>query len=107
MDTDRVDPLDLETGSLKLVDDETKWGRGVGTGENVLVHEQSPDQILILPVLTETSILQEENAIIVKHVMNLFEEGTQLANADVLSHLKAGDLLVASLGHGDISVVHA
>ena len=105
--TDGVDALDLEAGGLKRVRDVAERSRGVGTGEDVLVHEQTPDEILVLPVLAEAGVLQEEHTVVVEHLVHLPEESTQLANTDVLGHLQTRDLLVAALGDRDVSVVHA
>lgn len=107
VDANGVDSLDLEPGTLELVGKPAQWARGISTGEDVLVHEQTPDEVLILPGLTETSDLEEEDTIIVKHVVDLGEERTEVTDADVLGHLKAGDLVVAALGNRDITVVHA
>lgn len=102
-----VNALDFETSSLESVDDEAKRSASVGTREDVLVHEETPDEILVLPRLTETSDLQEENTVIIEHVIDLRQEGSEMAHTDVLRHLETGDLLVASSGAGGITVVHA
>ena len=57
VNANRVNALDLKTGTLEFVDDEAKGSASVGTGENVLVHEETPDEILVLPRLAETSDL--------------------------------------------------
>ena len=101
-----VNALNLETSTLELVDDKAKGSASVGTREDVLVHEETPDEILVLPRLTETSHLQEENTVIIEHVIDLSQEGVEVANTDVLRHLETGDLLVASFGTGSITVVH-
>lgn len=41
VDTENVDLLDLEADLLKLLDDPVKGDRGVGSGEDVLVHEET------------------------------------------------------------------
>lgn len=74
VNTDGVNSLDLETGGLKAVHDKAKRGTGIGTGEDVLVHEQTPDEVLVLPRLADTSDLQEEDTIVVEHVVNLAQE---------------------------------
>ena len=107
MNANGIDVLDLETSALELVDDPAKGSRSVSTRENVLVHEETPSEVLVLPGLSETSILEEEDTIVVEHVVNLLQEGREVTNTDVLGHLKTGDLLVATLRNGDIAVVHA
>ena len=107
MNTNGINALDLESSTLKLVGDPAQRSRGVGTGEDVLVHEQTPDQIFVLPSLAETSVLEEEDTVVVEHVVNLGQESREMADTDVLSHLKTGDLVVTTLGNGDITVVHA
>lgn len=93
MNTNSINVLDFETSTLELVDEETKRSRSVGTRENVLVHEQTPDQILVLPALAQTSDLEKEDTVVVQHVVHLLEESTKVANTDVLGHLQARDLL--------------
>lgn len=107
VDTDGVNSLDLESGTLKFVHDETKRGRGIGTGEDVLVHEQTPDKVLVLPGLAETSDLQEEGTIVLEHVIDLRQESREVTDTDVLGHLETGDLLVTALNTGSIAVVGA
>lgn len=107
MDTNGVNSLDLKAGTLKAVDDEAKRSRGISTGEDVLVHEQTPDEVLVLPRLAETSDLQEEDTIVIEHVIDLGQERREVADTDVLSHLKASNLLVATLNAGSITVVGA
>lgn len=107
MNANGVNALDLKTGTLEFVDNEAKGSASVGTGEDVLVHEKTPDEILVLPRLAETSDLQEEDTVIIKHVVDLGQEAGEVAHTDVLSHLKTGDLLVASGDTGSITVVQA
>lgn len=105
--TDSVDSLDLKTGTLQAVDDEVERRGSVGTGEDVLVHEQAPDEVLVLPRLTQTGHLNVEDTIVVEHVVALAEEGAQVADTDVLGHFQTGDFFVATFGHRDVAVVHA
>jgi hypothetical protein len=107
VDTNGINTLDFKTSALQLIDDESKRSAGVSSGEDVLVHEQTPDEILILPRLTDTSDLEEEYTIIIKHVIDLGQEGTEVANTDVLCHLKTSDLVVTALDAGSITVVQA
>jgi hypothetical protein len=107
VNTDSISHLDLEAGTLEGVDDEAEGSRSVSTGEDVFVHEQTPGEVLELPCLAETGDLQEEDTVVLEHVVDLAEEGTQVTDTDVLGHLEAGDLVVAAGGDGDLAVVHA
>ena len=60
-----------------------------------------------MPCLTETSDLKEEDTIVLKHIVDLAEEATQVTNTDVLGHLKTGNLIVTASGDRDFAVVHA
>lgn len=104
---DGVKGLDLEPGTFKLVNHEAQRRRSIGTGKDVFVHEQAPDQVLVLPCFPETSVLEEENTIIVKHVVHLCQEASEMSNTNVLCHFQARDAFVAPLGHGNVTVVHA
>lgn len=105
VDTNGVDGLDFETSSLQTVDNKAQGGASVSTGEDVLVHEETPDQILVLPGLAETSDLQEEHTVVIQHVIDLRQESGEVTNTDVLGHLQTGDLLVATLHTGSITVI--
>lgn len=107
VNTDGVNVLDLKASALKLVDNPAQRSGSVGTREDVLVHEQTPGEILVLPSLAETSVLEEEDTIVVKHVVDLSKEAGEVADTNVLRHLERGNLLVATLGNGNITVVHA
>lgn len=107
MNANGVNVLDLETSSLELVDNPAKRSGSVSTGEDVLVHEKTPGEVLVLPSLSETSILKEEGTIVVEHVVDLVQEGGEVTDTDVLGHLKTGDSLVAALGDRNVAVVHA
>ena len=104
---DGVDALDLEADALEAADEEPKRRAGVGAGEDVLVHEQAPNQVLVLPAAAQARDLQKEHAVIIQHIVNLLEERREVAHADVLGHLEARDLVVAADGHGDVAVVGA
>ena len=107
VNTDSINVLDLETGTLKLIDNPAKRSRSVSAREDVLVHEETPSEILVLPSLADTGVLEEEDTIIVKHVVNLLKEAREVTNTNVLRHFETGDLLVTTLGDGDITVVLA
>lgn len=107
MHTDGVDALDLKAGALERVNHETQRSRGIRAREDVLVHEQAPFQVLILPEFSETGDLQEKHSVVVQHVVDLAEERCQVADADVFCHLEACDAFETSLWHDDVAVVHA
>lgn len=107
MHANSIDMLDLKSGTFQLVDEPAQGSRSVGTWEDVLVHEQTPDEVLVLPGLPETSNLQKKYAVVVQHVVNLLQELGEVTHADMFGHLQTGDLVVAALGDWDISVVHA
>lgn len=107
VNTNGVNALDLETSTLELVDSPAKRSRSVSTGEDVLVHEKTPDEVLVLPRLADTSVLHEEDTVIIEHVVDLAEESGEVTDTDVLGHFEAGDLVVLALGNGSVAVVHA
>jgi hypothetical protein len=96
--------LDLKSCTLKLVDEETKRGRSISAGEDILVHEKTPNEILVLPAFSQSSDLKEEDSVIIQACHKPeSEKGREVTNADVLSHFKTGDLVVASLQGTGIS----
>ena len=105
--THGIHALDFETSPFELVDHEAQRRRSIGAREDVLVHEEPPNQIFVLPCLSQTSNLEEKDAVIVKHVVNLGQERAEMANTNMLRHFQASYLLVAATRHGDVSVVHA
>lgn len=107
MNANGVNALDLEASALQLVNDPAERSRSISTREDIFVHEETPDEILILPSLSETSDLEEEDTIVIKHVVNLGDESREVTDTDVLGHLKTGDLVVAALRDGNVTVVHA
>lgn len=107
VNTNGVDGLDLEASALELVHNEAQRSTGISTGEDVLVHEQAPDEVLVLPGLAETSYLQEKDTVVLKHVVDLTQERGEVTDTNVLSHLETGDLLVAAVNPGSITVVRA
>ena len=107
MDPDRIDALDLEPGAFQLIHKPAQRRRRVRAGEDVFVHEEAPNQVLELPGFADPGDLQKEDAVVVKHVVDLFEEGGEVLDADVLGHFEAGDFVVAAGRDGDVAVVHA
>ena len=43
MYADRVDRFDFETGAFEFIDEPAERGGCVGAGEDVFVHEETPD----------------------------------------------------------------
>ena len=103
----RVDVLDFKAGALERVDDEAERRRRVRAGEDVLVHEQAPDEVFVLPRLAQPRNLQEKHAVVVEHVVHLPKKPREVAHAHMLGHFEAGDFVIAARGHGDVAVVHA
>ena len=67
----RVDAFDLEPRAFQFIDEPAQRARRVGSGEDVLVHEEPPDQVLVLPAFADAGDLQEEDAVVVEHVGDL------------------------------------
>ena len=107
MHAEDVDVLDLESGSLDLGDDPTERAGRIRTGENVFVHEEAPNEILILPWGTDAGDLEHKDAVVLEEVVHLAEECTVTANTDVLGHLEGDNLGVRSAATGNITVVEA
>lgn len=107
VNTDSVNSLDLKSSALDGPDIVVERSRGIGTREDVFVHEKTPDEILILPALSQSSDLQEENSVIVHHFIALSQEASKMSNTNVFGHFKTGDLVVFSFWNRDITIVHA
>jgi hypothetical protein len=98
-------PLDLKASPLERTDVVPKGSRSVGTTEDVLVQVDAPDEVLVLPSLTETRELDVHSTIILEHVVALAEESGKLLDTDVLAHLELRDLVELLLGN--VAVIHA
>jgi len=107
MNSDCVNILDLKSSTLQGANIIIQRSRGIGTREDILVHEKTPDEILVLPGLSQSSNLQEENSIIVHHLVALSQEASKMSNTNMLSHLETGDLIVFSFRDRDITIIHA
>lgn len=110
VNTNVIDRDSLETSALHLVEEEREGSGGIGTGENVLVHEKTPVEILVLPVLSQTGVLQNKGTVILKHVVDLRAERAEVLDTNMLNHLQRQNLVVlllSALGEGNVSVVHA
>mmetsp|Transcript_12909 Transcript_12909/g.15582 ORF Transcript_12909/g.15582 Transcript_12909/m.15582 type:complete len:242 (+) Transcript_12909:583-1308(+) len=100
-----LDTVYLEASALKLAYHKAERAGGIGTRENVAVHEHSPNEILILPSTTKTSDLQVENSVFFEQfVLHVSQELLELLNTNVLSHFQAGDSVILG-AFGDITVV--
>ena len=103
VDTKNVDILNFKSSRLELTDNPTERTRGVRTGEDILVHEDTPvrlltvlktgrnvvrklipDEVFVLPMRTNTSNLEDEDAVVVEKVVDLPEEGLVPADTNVL-----------------------
>lgn len=105
--TEYIDALDFESRRFDLVDDPSEGARSIRTGEDVLVHEQAPDQIFILPGRSESSDLQDEDSVIVEQVADFAHEALIAADTDVLSLLERDNLGVSACWSiGNIMSVH-
>jgi hypothetical protein len=76
-------------------------------GPGALHSQQTPVEVLELPVGPDTRDLEDEQAVVVEQVVHLAEELSVAADTDVLGHLEAGDLVEVTLLLGDVAVVHA
>lgn len=79
-----IDILYLEPSTLELSNDPSKGTRCVSAREDVFVHEEAPNEVLVLPGGTDTSDLENKDAVVVEEVIDLAEEGTIAADTDVL-----------------------
>lgn len=98
-------PLDFETGALETANVEAEWSRGIRSGKDVLVQEQAPNEVLVLPRLSQARELDVHGSVILEHTVALAEEGGKATNTNVLSHLKLGNLV--ELGADNVAVIAA
>lgn len=106
MDSTVFNSVKFKSLSFKLVGDPVEWAGGISTGEDVAVHEESPDEVLEMPDSSETGDLEVEDSLLLEEKFNLGKELGVVLDSDVLAHLKTGDDVVL-VGGWDISVVHA
>lgn len=52
VDTNGIDVLDFPSRTFDRANVVVEWARSVGAREDVLVHEETPDEILVLPALS-------------------------------------------------------
>lgn len=107
VDADGINALDLKPCTLEARDIESKRGRGISTREDILVHEKTPNEILILPRFSQSSKLENGHSVIIQHIIALSQKGGEVPHADVLSHLEASDLVISSFWNRNIAIVHA
>ena len=124
VDTKDVNILYFETSCLELGNDPAKRAGSIGAREDVFIHEEAPDEIFILPGGTEASDLEDEDAIIIKEIVDLTEKGTITTDTDVLksrcqyhisghrirtylSHFEGNDFGKVARCNGDITVIRA
>ncbi len=105
--TNRVNTLDFPSGTLEGADIVVERSRSISSREDVLVHEKTPNQILVLPALSQTSNLEVENTVILQHIIALLQERSKMSDTNVLGHFETGDLVVLALGHGNVAIIHA
>jgi hypothetical protein len=79
-----INVLHFKPSAFELGDDPAERARGVSAGENVLVHEEAPDKIFVLPGRADTGNLEDEDAVVIKEVIDLTKEGTVATDTDVL-----------------------
>ena len=65
-----------------------------------------PDEILVLPLGTDTGDLEDQSTIIFQEIVDLAEELTIAADTDMLSHLEGNNLVVLGAG-GNLTVIAA
>jgi hypothetical protein len=98
--------LNLKTAAFNLSDVPEKWARGIRTGEDVFSHEDSPDEVLILPESSQTCNLEEENTVVLEEWLNLSHEVLVVSDSNMLTHFKASDLVELLVHvHSQITVV--
>jgi hypothetical protein len=109
VNTENVDVGDLESDTLETADDPVEGAGSVGSGEDVLVHEETPVrrrefgsapvcwsgvrgdekrdaplEVLVLPGRTDTGDLEDEDTIVLEVVVDVAEEGVVTTDTDVL-----------------------
>mmetsp|Transcript_11587 Transcript_11587/g.20869 ORF Transcript_11587/g.20869 Transcript_11587/m.20869 type:complete len:200 (-) Transcript_11587:698-1297(-) len=93
-----VHTLNFESRPLHLGADPSQRTGGIRPRENVLPHEETPDEIFITPCATESGHLKVEHPIVLQHAVDHFQEFLVTANTNVFRHFEAGDSVVSLLG---------
>ena len=129
MNAKYVNGLNFKSGGFKLVDYPAQRTGCVRTGENVFVHEHSPnlhmhyslrdkartkfskdepDEILILPTWPQSRDLKYKSTIVIKQVENLAHESLISPDTDMLRLLQRNNFGEAASGQiGNIMGIHA
>ena len=89
-----LDGLDFESCGLQLSDVEGERKGCICTGEDVGIHEETPQEILPVERTSQAGNLQVEHTIVLQHAVHLFQEIGESADTDVFGHLEAGDFVV-------------
>ena len=84
---------DLEATFLELACIPVHRAGCISAREDVLTHENSPNKIFVGPVPTQSGNLEEENTVGLEERLDLSHIILIVANANVLAHLKACDLV--------------
>lgn len=101
-----ADGLHLETATFDGADIPVERARGIGAREDILAHENAPNEVFVLPETSKTRNLEEENAVILEEGFHLSHEVLIVSYADVLTHLEASDLVELTDGlSGEFTVV--
>jgi hypothetical protein len=89
-----LNAMDFKTGAFKLVNNPIEWAGCICARENIAVHEQPPDKVLVLPAAAKASYLQIEDAVFLEQCTYLVEESLVVLDTNVLRHLKASDSII-------------
>ncbi|KAI6777303.1 hypothetical protein HG530_001248 [Fusarium avenaceum] len=81
------------TSALETTNIERQRRGGISTRKDVLIEEQAPDEVLVLPRFSKTRYLDIHSPIILKHIVALAEEPRQTPYANVLSHFELRDFV--------------
>ena len=60
-----------------------------------------------MPTLAESRDLEEENPVVVEHLVDRAQKGCEMAHANVFRHFETGDFTISTFVDGDISIIHA
>lgn len=107
VNTEDVNVLDLKAVIFELTNDPVESAACIGTREDIFVHEQTPDEILVLPDGADTSDLEDEDTIVVEEIIDLTQELTIATDTDVFSHLERDNLVKGTWSILDITEVLA
>mmetsp|Transcript_43029 Transcript_43029/g.115672 ORF Transcript_43029/g.115672 Transcript_43029/m.115672 type:complete len:321 (+) Transcript_43029:119-1081(+) len=91
-----VHVLHLEACLLKVGNNPPHWARSIRSGEDMLIHEHAPDEILVVVVTfritsREASDLEVKRAIVRKEAVHLCQKLIVVPDAHMLGHLNRRD----------------